>query len=352
MCKYITSPTGENRYITSPTGENRYITSPTGENRYITSPTGENRYITSPTRENRYITSPTRENRYITSPTGENRYITSPTGENRYITSPTGENRAMIDKPLIELIEYIQSLCVVRRILTTKQDQLLKFFTLKEDIHFGVYSLIWSKNKHTVSRCSIIYRSVYGFLSKSLHSLIALIPTVIFIIQIPITNTMYIFFYKHSYVKDPGTASHPEKKSTQSRSEEEDPGAASHPRRKRTQKHPDTIGTRDLPCPPSKAEMGRHQCKSTYNNMKNKTSPESSPPPTPRPEQCNVDKAEEKDLKNNLMKMIEEALEGKMKNAIKEIKEKTNKKLEEMNKEIEGKNKKIEDMNKEIEDKN
>ncbi|KAL6042566.1 hypothetical protein STEG23_023889, partial [Scotinomys teguina] len=88
------------------------------------------------------------------------------------------------------------------------------------------------------------------------------------------------------------------------------------------------------------AEMGRRQCKSKYNNMKNKTSPESSPPPTPRPEHCNVDKAEENDLKNRLMKMIEEALEGKMKDTIKEIEEKTNKKLEEINKEIEEKNKK------------
>ncbi|KAL6063176.1 hypothetical protein STEG23_037828 [Scotinomys teguina] len=86
--------------------------------------------------------------------------------------------------------------------------------------------------------------------------------------------------------------------------------------------------------------MGRRQCKSTYNNMKNKTSPESSPPPTPRPEHCNVDKAEENDLKNSLMKMIEEAIEEKMKNAVKEIEEKINKKLEEMNKEIEEKNKK------------
>ncbi|KAL6065249.1 hypothetical protein STEG23_013394 [Scotinomys teguina] len=103
----------------------------------------------------------------------------------------------------------------------------------------------------------------------------------------------------------------------------------------------------DLLC----AEMGRHQCKSTYNNIKNKTSPKSSPPPTPRPEHCNVDKAEENDLKNSLMKMIEEALEGKMKNAIKQIEEKTNKKLEENNKEIEEKNKKIKEMNKEIEDK-
>ncbi|KAL6081111.1 hypothetical protein STEG23_032802 [Scotinomys teguina] len=98
--------------------------------------------------------------------------------------------------------------------------------------------------------------------------------------------------------------------------------------------------------------MGRRQCKSTYNNMKNKISPESSPPPTPRPEHCNVDKAEENDLKNSLMKMIEEALEGKMKNAIKEIEEKTNKKSEKMNKEIKEKNKKIKEMNKEIEAKN
>ncbi|KAL6089661.1 hypothetical protein STEG23_012665 [Scotinomys teguina] len=144
-------------------------------------------------------------------------------------------------------------------------------------------------------------------------------------------------------------------RNTQSPSEEEDPEAASHPwrkssshflrprssqppRRKRTQENPDTIGTRDLPCPPSKAEMGRRQSKSTYNNMKNKTSPESSPPPTPRPEHCNVDKAEENDLKNSLIKMIEEALEGKMKNATKEIEEKTNKKLEKMNKEIEENN--------------
>ncbi|KAL6042875.1 hypothetical protein STEG23_007560, partial [Scotinomys teguina] len=77
----------------------------------------------------------------------------------------------------------------------------------------------------------------------------------------------------------------------------------------------------------SVAEMGRRQCKSTYNNMKNKTSPESSPPPTPRPEHCNVDKAEENDFKNSLMKMIEEALEGKMKNAIKEIEEKNKQKI-------------------------
>ncbi|KAL6032131.1 hypothetical protein STEG23_011436 [Scotinomys teguina] len=72
-------------------------------------------------------------------------------------------------------------------------------------------------------------------------------------------------------------------------------------------------------CITGKAEIGRHQGKITYNNMKNKTSSESSPPPTPRPENCNVDKAEVNDLKNSLMKMIEEALEGEKKNALKEI---------------------------------
>ncbi|KAL6088881.1 hypothetical protein STEG23_003982 [Scotinomys teguina] len=171
--------------------------------------------------------------------------------------------------------------------------------------------------------------------------------------------------------EDPGAASHPRRtshshfltlRSSQSPSEEEEPGAASHHRRKRTKEQPVTLRGRGLwstqtpseqetsPDPSSKAEMGRRQCKSTY-NIKNKTSPESSPPPTPKPEHCNVDKAAENDLKNSLMKMIVEALEGKMKNAIKEIEEKTNKKLEQNNEEIEEKNKKRE-MNKEIEDKN
>ncbi|KAL6040622.1 hypothetical protein STEG23_028965, partial [Scotinomys teguina] len=58
--------------------------------------------------------------------------------------------------------------------------------------------------------------------------------------------------------EDPGAASHPQRTgpshflrpgSNQSPSEEEDPGTASHPKRKRTQEHPDTIRTRDLPCP-------------------------------------------------------------------------------------------------------
>ncbi|KAL6061458.1 hypothetical protein STEG23_033225, partial [Scotinomys teguina] len=122
--------------------------------------------------------------------------------------------------------------------------------------------------------------------------------------------------------EDPGAASHPPRtspshflrpRSNLSPSEEEDPGAASHPLRKRTKEQPVTLrgrGSRSTqtpseqetsPAPSSKAEMGRCQCKSTYNNIKNKTSPESSPPPTPRPEHCNVDKAEENDLKYSLM---------------------------------------------------
>ncbi|KAL6045550.1 hypothetical protein STEG23_026306, partial [Scotinomys teguina] len=100
------------------------------------------------------------------------------------------------------------------------------------------------------------------------------------------------------------------------------------------------------------AKMGRRQCKSAYNTIKNKTTPESSPPPTPKSDHCNADKAEENDLKKSLMKMLEEAFEEKMKNVSKEIGENTNKKLEEINKEIEEKkSKKLEEMNNEIEEK-
>ncbi|KAL6051239.1 hypothetical protein STEG23_005927 [Scotinomys teguina] len=100
------------------------------------------------------------------------------------------------------------------------------------------------------------------------------------------------------------------------------------------------------------AKMGRRQCKSAYSTIKNKTTPESSPPPTPKSDHCNADKAEENDLKKSLMKMLEEAFEEKMKNVSKEIGENTNKKLEEINKEIEEKkSKKLEEMNNEIEEK-
>ncbi|KAL6085211.1 hypothetical protein STEG23_038240 [Scotinomys teguina] len=50
-------------------------------------------------------------------------------------------------------------------------------------------------------------------------------------------------------------------------------------------------------CTLSLAKMGRRQCKSAYNIIKNKTTPESSPPPTPKSDYCNADKAEENDLK-------------------------------------------------------
>ncbi|KAL6058781.1 hypothetical protein STEG23_034403 [Scotinomys teguina] len=61
----------------------------------------------------------------------------------------------------------------------------------------------------------------------------------------------------------------------------------------------------------SGAKMGRSQCKSAYNIIKNKTTPESSPQPTPKSDYCNADKAEENDLKKSLMKMLEEAFEEK-----------------------------------------
>ncbi|KAL6087187.1 hypothetical protein STEG23_037637, partial [Scotinomys teguina] len=58
----------------------------------------------------------------------------------------------------------------------------------------------------------------------------------------------------------------------------------------------------------NKAKMGRRQYKSAYNIIKNKTTPESSPPPTPKSDYCNADKAEENDLKKSLMKMLERGL--------------------------------------------
>ncbi|KAL6081484.1 hypothetical protein STEG23_031701 [Scotinomys teguina] len=114
-----------------------------------------------------------------------------------------------------------------------------------------------------------------------------------------------------------------------------------------------TLGPRSTRTPSHhKAKMGRRQCKSAYNIIKNKTTPESSPPPTPKSDYCNADKAEENDLKKSLMKMLEEAFEEKMKNVSKEIGENTNKKLEEINKEIEEKkSKKLEEMNNKIEEK-
>ncbi|KAL6036554.1 hypothetical protein STEG23_024650 [Scotinomys teguina] len=168
--------------------------------------------------------------------------------------------------------------------------------------------------------------------------------------------------------QDPGASRHlwrknhfPGPRNTQTPLDKEDPEAPRHLWRKRTKEHPDTTGPRgprstqtpleeeSLPrtkehsdtigprvsritqtpldqetfhCPAFEVEIGQSQSKSTYNNIKDKNSPESSPPPTPRPEHCNVDKAEENDLKNSQVKMLEEAFEGKMKNTFKEIEEK------------------------------
>ncbi|KAL6064440.1 hypothetical protein STEG23_029771 [Scotinomys teguina] len=102
----------------------------------------------------------------------------------------------------------------------------------------------------------------------------------------------------------------------------------------------------------SEGKNGPTSMQKCYNIIKNKTTPESSPPPTPKSDYCNADKAEENDLKKSLMKMLEEAFEEKMKNVSKEIGENTNKKLEEINKEIEEKKSKIfEEMKNEIEEK-
>ncbi|KAL6084425.1 hypothetical protein STEG23_023468 [Scotinomys teguina] len=116
-------------------------------------------------------------------------------------------------------------------------------------------------------------------------------------------------------------------RSSQSPSEEEGPGAPRHHWNKRPH------------LPPIQGRNGKTSMQKQMQQHKNKTSPESSPPPTPRPEHCNVDKAEKNDVKSSLMKMIKKALERKMKNAAKEIEEKTNNKLEEINKEIEEKKK-------------
>ena len=50
-------------------------------------------------------------------------------------------------------------------------------------------------------------------------------------------------------------------------------------------------------------------------------------PTTARLEQSNIDEAEENDLKNNFRRIFE-TLKEEMRNSLKEMKEKTNKKLE------------------------
>ena len=61
--------------------------------------------------------------------------------------------------------------------------------------------------------------------------------------------------------------------------------------------------------------------------------PKSSGPTTGRPEHPNTEEADKNDLKYNFMKMIE-TLKERMKSSLKEMEEKTNKKLEEITKSL------------------
>ena len=71
--------------------------------------------------------------------------------------------------------------------------------------------------------------------------------------------------------------------------------------------------------------MGRRQCKNAFNNVKdNMASHEPSDSITATTELSNTDEAEENNLKNNFMKVIK-VLTGKMKQSLKEIKDKRNK---------------------------
>ncbi|CAH7019633.1 AABR07072562.1 [Phodopus roborovskii] len=76
--------------------------------------------------------------------------------------------------------------------------------------------------------------------------------------------------------------------------------------------------------------MRRQQYKKTSNNRKTSMTPPESRDSTPtRSEHPKADEAEENDLKNIFIKMIE-ALKDDLRKPLKEMEEKTNKKLEEM----------------------
>ncbi|KAL6085336.1 hypothetical protein STEG23_030569 [Scotinomys teguina] len=99
----------------------------------------------------------------------------------------------------------------------------------------------------------------------------------------------------------PRTQEHPDAigpggpRSTQTLLDQEDPEAPQMSLGQEDSRAPRPHWTKSPSLAPlSEVEMGQRQCKSTYNNIKNKTSPEPSPPSTPTPEHCNVDKAEEK----------------------------------------------------------
>ena len=77
--------------------------------------------------------------------------------------------------------------------------------------------------------------------------------------------------------------------------------------------------TPEIQAPPFQieGEMGRQQGRSTLNNIKsNRIPPETSGSTTARPEHPNTDEAEENNLKNNFMKMVEE-----IKDSLKEAEE-------------------------------
>ena len=80
--------------------------------------------------------------------------------------------------------------------------------------------------------------------------------------------------------------------------------------------------------------MGRRQCKNSFNILKsNMITPESNEHTTGRLEHTNPEEVEEINFKRNLVKMME-TLQQEVKNSLKEMEEKTNKKLEEINKSL------------------
>ncbi|ERE84502.1 putative transposase [Cricetulus griseus] len=80
--------------------------------------------------------------------------------------------------------------------------------------------------------------------------------------------------------------------------------------------------------------MRRGQCKSIFNNRKpNMTPPEARKHTPATPEHHNADEAEENDLKNIFMKMIEDLKEG-MGKSLKEMEEKSNQKIQDINKSL------------------
>ncbi|ERE65059.1 Transposase, L1 containing protein [Cricetulus griseus] len=85
---------------------------------------------------------------------------------------------------------------------------------------------------------------------------------------------------------------------------------------------------------PPEERMRRGQCKGTFNNRKPNMAPPETRNHTPaRAEHHNADEAEENDLKNIFMKMIEDLKED-MKKSLKEMEEKTNQKTQDINKSL------------------